>query len=101
MTWQDATNAGFELLAGVMVLMHCARLYKDKAVRGASWVATAFFFAWGIWNLYYYPHLGQWLSFLGGLSIASANFLWLGMMLYYIRRERRTDGVKGLDDAQA
>lgn len=100
MTWQDAMNGGFELLAGGMVLMHCARLYKDKVVRGASWVATAFFFAWGMWNLYYYPHLGQWLSFAGGLSIASANFLWLGMMLYYIRRERRTNGVGACNGSQ-
>lgn len=89
MTWQDLINALYELGAGFAVLLHCRQLYKDKVVRGASWVATAFFFSWGIWNLYYYPHLNQWLSFFGGLAIASANFVWLGMMLYYIRRERR------------
>lgn len=90
MTWQDAANGSFELLAGVFILLHCRRLYKDKVVRGTSWIATAFFFMWGLWNLYYYPHLNQWLSFVGGLGIVVANSLWLGMMLYYIRRERLT-----------
>lgn len=86
-SWQDAANGAFELLSGVMVLLHCRQLHKDKEVRGASWVATAFFFAWGVWNLYYYPHLNQWLSFIGGLGIVVANCLWLGMMLHYIRHE--------------
>lgn len=89
MTWQDAVNGMYELLAGVAVLMHCIRLYKDKQVRGASWIATAFFSSWGLWNLYYYPHLGQWLSFAGGIAIVAANCLWLGMMAYYIRLERK------------
>lgn len=98
MTWQDAVNALFEFGAGFAVLLHCRELYQDKIVRGASWVATAFFFSWGVWNLYYYPHLDQWLSFLGGLSIVSANVLWLGMMLYYIRKERAKWKVQTYDD---
>jgi hypothetical protein len=87
-TWQDGVNGLYELLAGAAVLMHCWRLYKDKKVRGASWIATAFFFSWGLWNLYYYPHLDQWLSFVGGLGIVAANCVWLTMMLYYIRNEK-------------
>lgn len=88
MTWQDIANGLFELLAGVSVLNHCRVLYKDKLVRGASVLSTGFFFLWGIWNLYYYPHLGQWASFTGGLLIVSANFLWVGMMIYYVRKEK-------------
>jgi hypothetical protein len=89
MTPQDFVNGAFELFGGVAILAHCRQLYKDKQVRGASWAATAFFTAWGWWNLYYYPHLDQWLSFAGGVVIVLANTLWISMMLYYIRRERR------------
>lgn len=89
MTWQDLINGLFELLAGLFVLMHCRKLYHDKMVRGVSLVATIFFFSWGLWNLYYYPHLEQWLSFWGGISIATANFLWIGMMIYYTAKERK------------
>ncbi len=85
MSWQDLANGTFEILAGVAVLNHCRVLYKDKLVRGASALSTAFFFAWGVWNLYYYPHLDQWFSFVGGLLIVTANCLWLGLMVYYKR----------------
>jgi uncharacterized membrane protein len=84
----DCINAVFEALAGFMVLMHCWQLYKDKAVKGVSVWATVFFNVWGFWNLFYYPHLDQWLSFFGGLSITSANTLWICMMIYYIRKSK-------------
>lgn len=89
MTWQDLINGTFEFGAGFAVLLHCRQLFKDKMVRGISWLATLFFSSWGIWNLYYYPHLGQWASFFGGLSIVSANLLWVSMMGYYIWKERQ------------
>lgn len=85
MSWQDLINGAFEFLAGFFVMMHCRRLFIDKQVKGVSLVATAFFTSWGIWNLYYYPHLEQWLSFYGGLSIVIANAFWIGMMIYYKR----------------
>ena len=84
MSLPDLINGLFELFAGFFVLMHCHRLLKDKQVKGVSLVATTFFTSWGIWNLYYYPHLGQWLSFFGGLSIVCANALWISMMVYYV-----------------
>ena len=88
MGWPDIVNGTFEALAGLMVLNHCRVLYRDKLVRGVSAVSTAFFFAWGLWNLFYYPHLSQWWSFVGGLVIVAANCLWLGLMVYYIRGEQ-------------
>lgn len=89
MTWQDFINAFFEFGAGFAVLLHCLQLYKDKIVRGTSVWATSFFFSWGLWNLYYYPHLDQWASFFGGLSIVTANLLWVSMLWYYIRKEQK------------
>jgi len=70
-----------------MVFDHCRVLYRDKQVKGVSVLATSVFFSWGLWNLYYYPHLDQWLSFLGGLVIVAGNLLWLSMMFYYGKAE--------------
>lgn len=79
----DIINGCFEAFAGIMILLHCRRLFIDKKVRGASTVATFFFTSWGFWNLFYYPNLGQTWSFVGGLVVVTANALWLGLMLYY------------------
>ena len=84
----DMINGSFELLAGIFVLTHCRRVIKDKMVKGVSIISTIFFTLWGFWNLYYYPHLEQWLSFYGGLSIVGANTLWVILMIYYKRQER-------------
>jgi hypothetical protein len=89
MPWPDLINGAFEALAGLFVLNHCRALHRDKMVRGVSIVSTAFFTSWGFWNLYYYPALGQWASFAGGLFIVSGNVLWVGMLLHYRRAELR------------
>lgn len=83
MTAPDLINGTFEATAGLMVANHCRRVLKDKQVKGVSIISSAFFTSWGFWNLYYYPHLNQWLSFLGGLSIVTANTVWVCLMLKY------------------
>ena len=85
MTLPDLINATFEAAGGLFILNHCRVLYRDKEVKGVSKLSTAVFFAWGCWNLFYYPSLDQWLSFFGGLGIVAGNFLWFCMMLYYAR----------------
>ena len=87
--WPDAVNGCYELLGAPFITLSIIKLYKDKVVRGVNWMAVAFFASWGIWNLFYYPHLGQWCSFTGGLAIVTANGIWLWMMMYYIRKEKR------------
>jgi len=79
----DIINALFELFGGIFILNHCLVAYKDKAVAGVSIISVIFFSAWGYWNLFYYPHLGQWWSFYGGVFIVLANTLWVGLLLKY------------------
>lgn len=86
MDWQDTINGGFEMLAGIMILNHCRCVQRDKRVQGVSVVSTIFFALWGVWNLYYYPSLGQWYSALGGVSVVSANILWIVLMLKYRKK---------------
>lgn len=89
MVWADLVNGTFEAAGGLFVLNHCRVLYRDKQTKGVSLVSTGVFFAWGLWNLLYYPSLGQWASFAGGLVIVSANCLWLMMAIHYHRNSLR------------
>lgn len=79
----DFINGAFELLGGAMILNHCRAVLRDKAVAGVSIASTGFFGAWGLWNLFYYPHLGQWWSTAGGAVIVAANFAWVSLLLKY------------------
>ena len=88
MNWQDLINGLFEMLGCFFIMLHIHRLLKDKKVRGISVVAFTYFTLWGFWNIYYYPHLDQWLSFVGGTSIAIVNAVYVLLILYYIRKEK-------------
>jgi len=87
--WQDIVNGSYELLGAPFIILSIINLYKCKKVRGISWLHPAFFTSWSYWNLYYYPHLNQWLSFVGGLAISIATTVWLWMMVYYILKEKK------------
>ena len=87
--WQDNVNGLFEFCGGLFILLSCIKLYKDKKVRGVSVIGIAYFTLWGYWNIHYYPHLGQWTSFVGGLCVVLVNTAWLGQMIYYIRKEKK------------
>lgn len=87
MSWQDVVNGSFELFASGFVSVSIFKLYKEKLVRGVSCWTTGFFACWGVWNLYYYPYLEQWFSFICGVSVVLANAMWLFMLVYYLRQE--------------
>jgi len=84
----DIINGMFELLATPFILFSLVKLYREKVVRGVSFVHVAFFAGWGIWNLYYYPSLGQWASFVGGIGVAVTNVTYALMLVYYSLTER-------------
>jgi len=87
----DNINAIFEVTGGVFVFLNVLKLYHDKEVRGVSYIGVAFFVMWGYWNLYYYSVMGQYRSAIGTLSVAVGNTVWLGQMIYYIRKEIHDD----------
>lgn len=88
MQWPDLINAAFEALGGFILLLNVRRILRDKLVRGADWRVMGFFTLWGMWNLFYYPHLGQWLSFAAGIWIAVVNTIYLALMIYYVQKEK-------------
>jgi hypothetical protein len=71
-----------------MTWLNVRRLYKDKTVVGVDWRITVFWTVWGIFNLGFYPALGLWLSFAGGVSIVIANATGVAMVMHY--RKNRT-----------
>ena len=84
----DLINGLLQMVASIFVWVSVSKLHRDKLVRGVSCMMVAYFAAWGLWNLFYYPHLGQWISFWGGLTLVTADSVWFAMILYYLRKER-------------
>jgi hypothetical protein len=79
----DVITGLFEFCGSIFLWRNVYQLHKDKMVRGVHWVPTGFFFLWGMWNIFFYPSLNLWFSFVGGLNIMCANGVWLGQMIYY------------------
>lgn len=77
MNWPDLINGSFELVGAVFTWRNYVQLRRDRVLRGVYWPTAAFFAAWGLWNLVYYPALGQWASFLGGMLLVSGNVAWV------------------------
>lgn len=84
----DLVNCLFELSGGFFVWLSIRKLLRDRAVRGVSLFMIGFFAAWGLWNLYYYPSLGQILSGIGAIGVAAANFAYLTLLIWFSRREK-------------
>ncbi len=85
----DSINSLFEGIGALFVWRNVWQLFKDRAVRGVYWPTWAFFSAWGLWNLYYYPSLDQWFSFSAGVLLASGNITWCIMAFLFHQKKRR------------
>ena len=79
----DAANGLFEFFGAAMAALNIRAIWRDKKVRGFSPAPVVFWSAWGVWNLYYYPSLGQWLSFGGGCFVVSVNVIYLLLIWKY------------------
>lgn len=75
----DLINAGFELLGAAFTWRNALQLYRDRQIKGVYWPTMAFFAVLGLWNLYYYPSLGQWASFAAGVVLVAGNLAWVGL----------------------
>lgn len=81
----DFINCSFEFLASLAILNHCRTLIKDKQVKGISILSIVFFTMWGAWNIYYYPSLGQTLSFYAGILVFLVNLYYIYLLFKYQR----------------
>lgn len=82
----DTINAMFELGGALFIWLNVRALYLAKVVRGVYPPVMAFYAAWGVWNVFYYPAIGQHLSFWAGLGVVAGNLVWCSLALKYRSR---------------
>jgi len=81
MKWNDIVNGLFELGGAYFTWRNYFQLRKDLELKGVWWPLIAFMTVWGFWNLAYYPSLGQWYSFAGGVILVGGNAFWVNLAL--------------------
>lgn len=81
----DIGNGIFEAGGAILAWRNAWQLRKDGEIRGVFWPIYVFYSGWGLWNLYYYPALGQWLSFYAGVVIVGGNLAWLWQAVALLR----------------
>lgn len=85
----DLVTSHFEVIAILVLLNNCKKLYEDKQVKGISVLSPLFYLSWSVWNLFYYYSLNQKFSFICGIGSVVANLVWISLMMYYIVRRKR------------
>ena len=91
----DIVNGLFEIIGGFLCWGNVYALHKSRVVKGVYWPVQAFFAAWGLWNLAYYPHLGQVWSTIGALFLVSGNLTWVALAIQWREpRARREDMLR-------
>jgi len=85
MVLPDLGNAAFEGFATVISMLNVWQILKDKEVKGVSAWPTIGFTMWGIWNLFYYPFLGQTYSAIAAGGMITVNATWLYLYWKYTR----------------
>lgn len=88
-TTLDAVNALLQLGGAAATWANAARLWRDRVVAGVEPASMVFFAAWGVWNVYYFWQLGQWLSVAGGALLCAGNLLWVALALRVTLRRRQ------------
>ena len=81
----DLVNGLFEMIGGLLLWANVWRLHRDRRVSGVSVLPIIFFTSWGLWNLLFYPALGCWWSFAGGIVVVAANAAWLILLITIVR----------------
>ncbi len=79
----DLINGCFELIGGITSLNNCRIILKDKEVKGLSIYSMLFFISWGLYNLYFYPSIGQEFSFYGAVMMVISNITWSILAIYF------------------
>lgn len=87
----DFINGMFEFVGAAICMSNVRRIRRDRTVKGFDPMTTVFFTGWGVWNIYFYSHLEQWISWLGGIALALVNLVWLIHVFYYWIQDRRID----------
>lgn len=94
----DLTQAFWEAGSAVFQVLNVRAIRQSKSLAGVHWIPTAFFGAWGVYNLWFYTVMGLPLAYWAGLAITCTNVVWLGHVAYYSFQRRRKFNVESSRD---
>lgn len=80
---QDIINSLFEFIGAGTFILNIRTILRDKSVKGVSWGFVVFFTIWNAWDLFYYPSLNQYISFIASFFMLAANLIWIGLAIKY------------------
>jgi hypothetical protein len=83
----DFLNSWFEWIASGMVYLNVWTIFKAKKINGVSLFATWYFSALGLFNLFYYSQLHQYISFSAGILVAIGDLIYLYLFLKYCKNK--------------
>lgn len=87
MATQDLINAGFEVVATLVVIASIRRLLRDGKVRGIAPTHIAYGLGSAYWFTYYYAWLEQPASFAVAVVYAIVVTIWVGLMVIFTINE--------------
>lgn len=93
MTTYDLITALFEGVFACVAWANVYALRRDKKVDGVWWVGFLFAFAWGLWALVFYSHVGFPLSKYAVVARLLGNGTWLSLRWHYRKVYERSPDV--------
>lgn len=90
----DLANGLWEAAGSLVGLLASLQVLRDRRVEGTRWWLPLFFWSWCAWNLWYYPAIDQWWSFLGACLMFLSNGTY-ACLLWWFRRHPRRSGFHG------
>ena len=86
MTTPDLINGAVEFAGSLAAWANVVTLYRDRGYAGISVGVMGFFAARSLWRGWFYLHLGQPMSVIGGCSNAFAYCLFVILMIHFGKR---------------
>lgn len=95
----DITQAAFELGSACFQVLNVRAIRRSKTLAGVHWLPTAFFGAWGVYNLWFYAVIHLPLAWWAGLAITITNVVWLAHVGWYALMTKADTDAKALAKA--
>ena len=83
----DLIHGTFGIAITIFTILNIIKLYKDKKVRGVSILFPIYLCIFNTWNIFYLFNLHQILASISGILVLIVNSIWLGQMIYYLKKE--------------
>lgn len=79
----DFVNALFEIAAVGATIINIRQILKDKCIHGVTVIAQIFYFAWSLWNVYFYYSYSTMFSYWVSVIFCLMNIIWLVLVFYF------------------